>query len=45
MVLQEALSALVLRAPRLRPGIPLEEVPWSTEGLTLQPVRLPVRLG
>lgn len=45
MVLQEALSALVLRAPRLRPGLPLEEVPWTAEGLSHQPVRLPVTLG
>ncbi|PZG02497.1 cytochrome P450 [Nonomuraea aridisoli] len=44
MVLQEALSALVLRAPWLRPAVPLDEVRWSTWDLTLQPVRLPVLL-
>ncbi|TDD33688.1 cytochrome P450 [Nonomuraea terrae] len=44
MELQEALSALILRIPWLRPAIPLEDVEWTTQGLTYQPVRLPVLL-
>ncbi|MEV4117032.1 cytochrome P450 [Nonomuraea sp. NPDC049695] len=43
--LQEALSALILRAPGLRPAVALEDVPWTTEGLTHQPLRLPVELA
>ncbi|PZG18029.1 cytochrome P450 [Nonomuraea aridisoli] len=43
--MQEALRTLVSRAPALRPAVPLEDVPWTTQGLSHQPVRLPVVLA
>lgn len=45
MKLEEAFSALLMRAPGLRPAIPLEDVLWSTQGLFHMPVRLPVVLA
>ncbi|MGW3352890.1 cytochrome P450 [Nonomuraea rubra] len=45
MELQEALRALTSRAPALRCAIPLEDVPWTTQGFTHKPVRLPVLLA
>ncbi|MDP4511822.1 cytochrome P450 [Nonomuraea turcica] len=45
MELQEALRALTSRAPALRCAIPLQDAPWTTQGITHKPVRLPVRLA
>ncbi|MEU8821736.1 cytochrome P450 [Actinoplanes sp. NPDC048796] len=39
-----AIGALLRRFPRLRPGIPLAEVPWIPNGMMRGPLRLPVRL-
>ncbi|WP_223168007.1 cytochrome P450 [Nonomuraea sp. SYSU D8015] len=44
MELQEALSALLLRAPGLRPALSLDDVRWTTQ-LFHQPLRLPVILA
>ncbi|MER6945357.1 cytochrome P450 [Nonomuraea sp. NPDC000554] len=41
MELQEALKAIVARLPALRPSIPLDEVPWTTDGMNYRPRHLP----
>ncbi|MEV4079823.1 cytochrome P450 [Nonomuraea fuscirosea] len=44
MVLQEALRALILVAPNIRPAVALDDIPWSGDALNQQPIRLPVVL-